>query len=230
MTKIQYVHDENVLRVLRKVLTVHARACPPNGPNGTFLQRSVVVCVLQSTEGALEGPLGEALRAGYRHIDTAAMYVNEDVIGKVLEEDWLAPGKLKREDLFIVTKLPLGGMEPGGPERCLKSSLEKLRLEYVDLYLIHSPFYRNAEGNFPDDVDHVAIWKVSDLYYGNWQELRNKAPSKSMVGRVYILNLSAFFKKTSIFFFSRSVLSYFYVYSYQQICALIRLINEFVDY
>lgn len=62
----------------------------------------------QATEEELETALNEALESGYRHIDTALVYENEAAIGKILKQ-WLDSGKLKREDLFIVTKLPPSG-------------------------------------------------------------------------------------------------------------------------
>lgn len=52
----------------------------------------------------LEDALDEALKAGYRHIDTAYMYENEHVIGKVLKR-WLDSGSIKRDELFVVTKV-----------------------------------------------------------------------------------------------------------------------------
>ncbi|XP_052122873.1 aldo-keto reductase family 1 member A1-B isoform X2 [Frankliniella occidentalis] len=124
----------------------------------------------QAAAGELEGPLDEALRAGYRHIDTAGAYGNEDVIGKIIQENWIATGKLKREDLFICTKLPPWGIRPGGAEKWMKSSLEKLRMDYVDMYLVHMPYtmkvYENGspigpdgKGHAEDDTDHVTVWK-----------------------------------------------------------------------
>ncbi|KAF9812575.1 hypothetical protein SFRURICE_014434 [Spodoptera frugiperda] len=68
-----------------------------------------------------------AIEAGYRHIDTAALYENEEEIGKGIS-DVIKQGLVKREDLFITTK----------------ESLSKLGLEYVDLYLIHSPEASNG--------------------------------------------------------------------------------------
>ncbi|XP_026279389.1 aldo-keto reductase family 1 member A1-B isoform X3 [Frankliniella occidentalis] len=124
----------------------------------------------QAPPGQLEGPLEEALRAGYRHIDTAAAYGNEDVIGKLIQENWIATGKLKREDLFICTKLPPWGNRSGGPAKWLKSSLEKLRMDYVDMYLVHMPYTTKAfENDSPigpdgkmsaeEDTDHITVWK-----------------------------------------------------------------------
>ncbi|XP_034239376.1 aldo-keto reductase family 1 member A1-like [Thrips palmi] len=134
-------------------VTLHTGARMPLVGYGTW----------QSKEGEMEGPLNEALRAGYRHIDTAAAYGNEDVIGKVLQEEWFGPGKLKREDLFVVTKLFVGGLHPGGPAQWIKASLEKLRLDYVDMFLIHTVFnftsFTPQNRQVADYVDHVAMWK-----------------------------------------------------------------------
>lgn len=58
----------------------------------------------QAKDEDLEKALEAALEAGYRHIDTATVYENEHVIGKVLDK-WLKAGKVKREELFIVTKV-----------------------------------------------------------------------------------------------------------------------------
>ncbi|XP_034244119.1 aldose reductase-like [Thrips palmi] len=121
----------------------------------------------QAAEGELEAPLNAALEAGYRHIDTAASYFNEALIGKVLNQ-WISSGRVKREDLFIVTKLPAAGIKPGGPQKWLSASLQKLGLDYVDLYLAHVPFCakEDAAGSpfpvpmqFEPDTDHAGMWR-----------------------------------------------------------------------
>ncbi|WP_041138380.1 aldo/keto reductase [Beduini massiliensis] len=75
-----------------------------------------------------------ALKNGYRHIDTAAAYGNEEAVGEAIKESGIA-----REDLFITTKLWNEDVRQGKTEEALKSSLKKLGLDYVDLYLIHWP-------------------------------------------------------------------------------------------
>jgi methylglyoxal/glyoxal reductase len=73
-----------------------------------------------------------AFEAGYRHIDTASLYGNEESVGAATR----ASG-LRREEVFITTKL--WNSDHASPERALESSLRKLKLDYVDLYLIHYP-------------------------------------------------------------------------------------------
>lgn len=102
---------------------------------------------------------------GYRHIDTAILYENENTIGEVVNQ-WLKSGKLERNDLFITTKLPPMGMYPDKVEQYLSSSLKNLQLDYVDLYLIHSPEgikqipENKDEVKMDSTVDHAAIWRV----------------------------------------------------------------------
>ncbi len=75
-----------------------------------------------------------ALKNGYRHIDTAAIYQNEEAVGRAIKDSGVP-----REDLFITTKLWNGEQGYLSAKRALKKSLERLGLEYVDLYLIHWP-------------------------------------------------------------------------------------------
>jgi diketogulonate reductase-like aldo/keto reductase len=76
----------------------------------------------------------EALEAGYRHIDTAAAYNNEQGVGRALAASGLA-----RDDVFITTKLRNGEQGRTSAADALRNSLERLGLEYLDLYLIHWP-------------------------------------------------------------------------------------------
>ncbi|CAH1118943.1 unnamed protein product [Phaedon cochleariae] len=122
---------------------------------------------MSTNETELENALNAALEAGYRHIDTAYVYENEAIIGRVLKK-WLTSGKVTREELFITTKLPMCGIHRDRVEFFIKKSLESLQLEYLDLYLIHFPIGTNYIEGFtltpPDqlkleDSDHIGIWK-----------------------------------------------------------------------
>src|SRR5262245_27551989 len=89
--------------------------------------------VWQSRAGATcEAAVLAALEAGYRHIDTAAMYGNEESVGIAIRSSGIP-----RENIFVTTKL--WNSDHGNPEHALDTSLRKLKMDYVDLYLIHYP-------------------------------------------------------------------------------------------
>ncbi|XP_060228931.1 estradiol 17 beta-dehydrogenase 5 isoform X2 [Meriones unguiculatus] len=79
-----------------------------------------------------------AIEAGFRHIDSAAMYQNEEEVGLAIRSK-IEDGTVKREDIFYTTKLWVTFHRPELVQVCLEQSLKKLQLEYVDLYLIHFP-------------------------------------------------------------------------------------------
>ncbi len=86
----------------------------------------------QISNSAVQQVTAQALEAGYRHIDTATAYHNESGIGKALASSTLA-----RESVFVTTKLPPD--HAGRERRTLEESLSKLRVDYVDLWLVHWP-------------------------------------------------------------------------------------------
>lgn len=88
---------------------------PPNGPT-----RQAVL---------------EALKAGYRHIDTAAAYLNEGDTGKAVRESGL-----KREEIFITSKLWLQDYGYEAAQKGIDTSLKNLGVEYMDMYLLHQPY------------------------------------------------------------------------------------------
>ncbi|XP_046972639.1 aldo-keto reductase AKR2E4-like [Vanessa cardui] len=96
----------------------------------------------------------KAIEAGYRHIDTAAVYKNEEQVGEAIA-DVISRGIVKREDLWITTKLGLDVGTREGVLTSLQTSLNKLKLDYVDLYLIHTSL------NLLDlpEHDYLNVWK-----------------------------------------------------------------------
>jgi len=88
----------------------------------------------------------DALEAGYRHIDTAAIYGNEEGVGRALAASGLA-----REDLFVTTKLWNDRQAGDEPLAAIDESLDRLGLDHVDLYLIHWPA--------PANGDYVNAWE-----------------------------------------------------------------------
>jgi diketogulonate reductase-like aldo/keto reductase len=86
----------------------------------------------QATDQDAYNSVLHALRTGYRHIDTAAAYGNEEQVGKAV-----ADSGVPREDIFITTKLPPDNA--GREQQTIDESLRKLNTEYVDLWLVHWP-------------------------------------------------------------------------------------------
>ncbi|KAE9549734.1 hypothetical protein FO519_007045, partial [Halicephalobus sp. NKZ332] len=155
-------------------------------------------------EAQLENAMRAALDIGYRYFDTAVMYQNEQIIGKVIEE-YIKAGKVKREDIFITSKLPIyGHSDPG---KHVEESLERLRTDYIDLYLIHTPTPMKANSREElfagkaeiDLTSHIDTWKGLEKYYNEGklkaigvsnfnedqiQDLYNKATVKPMNNQV----------------------------------------------
>src|SRR6202023_1670603 len=75
-----------------------------------------------------------ALALGYRHLDTAEMYANEEAIGAAI-----AASKVARKDLHVTTKVWNENLAPDAIRKAFDTSLKKLRLDQVDLYLVHWP-------------------------------------------------------------------------------------------
>lgn len=92
--------------------------------------------VYQMSDSAqCEAAVAEALRVGYRLIDTAASYGNEEAVGRAI-----AASGVPREELFVTTKLWLSDAGFDKTKRAFERSLKRLQLDYVDLYLIHQPY------------------------------------------------------------------------------------------
>ncbi len=92
--------------------------------------------VFQVTDLAeCERSVVDAIETGYRLIDTAASYGNEEAVGKAIKSC-----RVPREELFITTKLWIQSNGYDGTRMAFENSLKRLQLDYLDLYLIHQPF------------------------------------------------------------------------------------------
>lgn len=105
--------------------------------------------VYQVTKDECERCVSDALKVGYRHIDTAQSYFNEEEVGNAIKKSGIP-----REELFITTKV---WIEHYGYEECRKSvieSMRKLQLDYIDLVLLHQPF-----------ADYYGAWRALEELY-----------------------------------------------------------------
>ena len=102
--------------------------------------------VFQIPADQTEQAVTDALAAGYRHLDTAASYMNEEAVGRAI-----AASGIPREELFVTTKVWVQDAGEEATTRAFDASLQRLGLDFLDLYLIHQPY-----GD----------------YYGSWRAMR----------------------------------------------------------
>jgi alcohol dehydrogenase (NADP+) len=110
----------------------------------------------------------DALEAGYRHLDCAERYRNEREVGEALRAA-LAAGGIAREDIFVTTKLWNSNHRPERVEPAFNASLERLGLDYLDLYLIHTPFaFQPGDEQDPRDANGNVIYDKVVTLLDTW--------------------------------------------------------------
>ena len=167
---------------LKKIKLLSGEFIPEIG-YGTYLEKGV-----DCYNGVLE-----ALKAGYRHIDTAAFYGNEEEVGKAIRDS-----NVPREEIFVTTKVWNTDRGYEKAKKSLEKSLERLDLDYVDLLLIHWPA---NERQFPGKSNEINLdtWKafielykegkaksigVSNFYLHHLKNLINNSEITPMVDQI----------------------------------------------
>ena len=116
-----------------------------------------------------------ALEAGFRQLDASERYRNEKEVGEAIQDVFKA-GKIKGEEVFIATKVWNNNHRPERVKPAFEASLRRLQLDYVDLYLIHTPFAfqpgeeqdpRDASGNviYDEGVTLLDTWRALDAWW-----------------------------------------------------------------
>jgi alcohol dehydrogenase (NADP+) len=115
----------------------------------------------------------DALDAGFRHFDCAERYRNEREVGEALQAGLTAAG-IAREDIFVTTKLWNSNHRPERVEPAFEASLDRLRLKYLDLYLIHTPFaFQPGEEQDPRDQNGNVLYDNGVTLLDTWRALES---------------------------------------------------------
>ena len=130
---------------------------------GTLIPDPAVT--ISATRGALE--------AGFRHFDCAERYRNECEVDEALQAG-LAAGGIAREDIFVTTKLWNSNHRPERVEAAFEASLDRLKLNYLDLYLIHTPFaFQSGDEQDPRNENGNVIYDRGVTLLDTWRAMES---------------------------------------------------------
>jgi len=108
----------------------------------------------------------DAIKTGYRLIDTAAIYMNEEAVGAAIKEA-IETGLVKREELFVTTKVWVSDASYEGAKKAFERSMKKLQLDYLDMLMLHQP-YGDVYGAWKAMVELYNEGKVKALGVANF--------------------------------------------------------------
>ncbi|WP_210251422.1 aldo/keto reductase [Neorhizobium sp. P12A] len=146
---------------LKKIPLVHGTGSMPAVGFGTLIPDPV------ATKQAVKA----ALAAGFRHFDCAERYCNEEVIGDAFREAF-SDGTVRREDVFITTKLWNTNHRPERVKAAFEASRRRLQVDFIDAYLIHTPFaFQPGDNQDPRDVEGNVIYDKGVRLIDTWRAL-----------------------------------------------------------
>lgn len=154
------MNESSDLRLTRIPLKNHAGHMPALG-FGTLIPDAA------ETRSATK----DALQAGFRHLDCAERYRNETEVGEALHTE-LAAGEVTRDDVFVTTKLWNTNHRPERVKPAFEASLNRLGLDYLDLYLIHTPYaFQPGDDQDPRDQNGNVIYDKGVTLLDTWRAM-----------------------------------------------------------
>jgi aldehyde reductase len=142
---------------------------PLLGGSGTMPALGFGTLIPDATE--TRNATGAALDAGFRHFDCAERYRNEEQVGEAIREG-VRRGFVTREDLFITTKLWNNNHRPERVQPAVDASCKRLQSDYIDLYLMHTPFaFQPGDNQDPRDENGNVIYDDSITLLDTWRAM-----------------------------------------------------------
>jgi diketogulonate reductase-like aldo/keto reductase len=162
LTPMETTTQRDSLRYTKIPLTNGSGAMPALG-FGTLIPNPI------DTKNATRA----ALEAGFRQFDSAERYRNEKEVGEAMQAVF-KEGKIKREDVFLATKLWNSNHRPERVKPAFEASLDRLQVDYIDLYLIHTPFaFQPGDEQDPRDENGKVIYDDGVTLLDTWRALES---------------------------------------------------------
>ena len=148
-------------------------------------------------DGSTYKAVSYALKAGYRHIDTAVAYFNEAEVGKAIRDSGIP-----REDIWVTSKMWLQDYAYEDAKKAIDTSLEKLGLDYIDLYLIHQPYGKVNEA-WKAMIEAQKAGKIRSIGVSNmtpkiWKKWENKGIFKEKMPVVNQVEFNPYFQQKEL--------------------------------
>lgn len=162
--------------------------------NGQTIPAQGFGVFLVENNGPCEEVVSKALRAGYRLIDTAAAYFNETDVGKAIQKSGIP-----REEIFVTSKLWMQDYGYEAAKKGIDDSLSKLRLDYIDLYLLHQP-YGDTAGAWKALEEAVRAGKIKSIGVSNHtvKLLSKLIPQMEILPAVNQMECNPFFQQREL--------------------------------